>query len=165
MWDYFTVPESIEGTTLHADGAGPPYMEWVWQIPIHPHTISVGYVSPGEAVKEKRQRGLSIQDIFEAQLKQFPDLQGLCMTRQRNRLGPHRFVAVFLPGTAGPNWLVAGEAAAMVDPMTSNGVTAALRHADEASRLIIRFRNRRSIPRLPASMYSQRVLSLGKIFQ
>ena len=78
MWDYFTVPESIEGTTLHADGAGPRYMEWVWQIPIHPHTISVGYVSPGEAVKEKRQQGLSIQDIFDAQLKQFPDLQGLC---------------------------------------------------------------------------------------
>ena len=77
MWDYFTVPESIEGTTLHADGAGPRYMEWVWQIPIHPHTVSVGYVSPGEAVKEKRQRGLSIQDIFDAQLKQFPDLQGL----------------------------------------------------------------------------------------
>ena len=77
MWDYFTVPESIEGTTLHADGAGPPYMEWVWQIPIHPNTIGVGYVSPGEAVKEKRQRGMSVQDIFEAQLKRFPDLQGL----------------------------------------------------------------------------------------
>ncbi len=67
MWDYFTVPESIEGTTLHADGAGPPcYMEWVWQIPIHPNIISVGYVSPGEAVKEKRQRGMS---VFKTSLK------------------------------------------------------------------------------------------------
>src|SRR5580704_4966715 len=77
MWDYFTVPESIEGTTLHADGEGPPYMEWVWQIPIHPHTISVGYVCPGDAVKVKRQQGLSIQDIFEMQLKRFPDLENL----------------------------------------------------------------------------------------
>ena len=52
----------------------------------------------------------------------------------------------------------------MVDPMTSNGVTAALRHAAEASSLIIQYRNRKRIPRLPAAMYGQRVLSLGRFF-
>ena len=52
----------------------------------------------------------------------------------------------------------------MVDPMTSNGVTAALRHASEASRLIIRFRDRTTIPQLPAAMYSQRVLSMATFF-
>ena len=36
-------------------------------------------------------------------------------------------------GVAGTNWLIAGEAASMVDPITANGVTAALRHAAEAS--------------------------------
>ena len=39
---------------------------------------------------------------------------------------------------AGPNWLVVGEAASMVDPLTSNGVTAALRQAAEAAELIIK---------------------------
>jgi hypothetical protein len=58
IWDYFTVPESIEGTTLHADGAGPLYMEWVWQIPIHPNTISVGYVLPGRQLKRSGNEGL-----------------------------------------------------------------------------------------------------------
>jgi len=164
MWDYFTVSESIEGTTLHADGAGPPYMDWVWQIPIHPNTISVGYVSPGEAVKEKRQRGLSVQDIFEAQLKQFPDLQGLSHDPAKEPPRTTSFRCRVFAGTAGPNWLVAGEAAAMVDPMTSNGVTAALRHSAEASSLVIRYRNRPRIPRIPAAMYSQRVLSLGRFF-
>src|SRR5271170_7546890 len=164
MWDYFTVPESIEGTTLHTDGAGLPYMEWVWQIPIHPNTISVGYVSPGEAVKEKRQRGMSVQDIFEAQLKQFPDLQGLVHDPAKEPPRTTSFRCRAFARTAGPNWLVAGEAAAMVDPMTSNGVTAALRHAAEASRLIIQYRNRTGIPRLPAAMYSQRVLSLARFF-
>jgi flavin-dependent dehydrogenase len=164
MWDYFAVPESIEGTTLHADGAGPPYMEWVWQIPIHPNTISVGYVSPGEAVKEKRQRGMSVQDIFEAQLKRFPALQGLVHDPAKEPPRTTSFRCRAFAGTAGPNWLVAGEAAAMVDPMTSNGVTAALRHAAEASSLIIRYRDRTRIPRLPAAMYSQRVLSLARFF-
>jgi menaquinone-9 beta-reductase len=164
MWDYFTVPDSIEGTTLHADGAGPPYMEWVWQIPIHPNTISVGYVSPGDAVKEKRQRGLSVREIFAAQLERFRDLQGLLHDPAHGSPRTTSFRCRIFAGIAGPNWLVVGEAAAMVDPMTSNGVTAALRHAAEASRLIIRYRNRTSIPRLPAAMYSQRVLSLARFF-
>jgi menaquinone-9 beta-reductase len=163
IWDYFTVPHSIEGTTLHADGAGPLYMEWVWQIPIHPNTISVGYVSPGEAVKEKRQRGLSVADIFAAQLQRFPDLQGL---HDPDRAQPRTtsFRCRVFSGIAGPNWFVAGEAASMVDPMTANGVTAALRHAADASRLIIRYRDKTRIPRLPATMYSQRILSLAKFF-
>jgi menaquinone-9 beta-reductase len=164
MWDYFTVPESIEGTTLYADGAGPRYMEWVWQIPIHPHTVSVGYVCSGEAVKEKRQRGLSIQEIFAAQLKQFPDLQGLGNDSAKRPPRTTSFRCRVFAKTAGPNWLVAGEAAAMVDPMTSNGVTAALRQAAEAARLIIKFRERTRIPRLPASLYSQRVLTLARFF-
>jgi 2-polyprenyl-6-methoxyphenol hydroxylase-like FAD-dependent oxidoreductase len=164
IWDYFTVPESIDGTTLHVDGAGPRYMEWIWQIPIHPHTVSVGYVSPGEAVKEKRQRGLSIQGILDAQLKQFPDLQSLGRDPEKKPPRTTSFRCRVFARTAGPNWLVAGEAAAMIDPMTSNGVTAALRNAAEASRLIIRFRDRTRIPRLPASMYSQRVLSLARFF-
>lgn len=164
MWDYFTVPESVDGTTLYADGAGPRYMEWVWQIPIHPRTISVGYVCPGEAVKVKRQQGLSIQDIFAAQLQQFPDLENLYREPAKKPPRTTSFRCRVFARTAGPNWLVAGEAAAMVDPMTSNGVTAALRQAEEASGLIIRFRKRRSIPRLSASMYSQRVLSLARFF-
>jgi flavin-dependent dehydrogenase len=164
IWDYFDVPESVEGTTLHADGAGPRYMEWVWQIPIHPSMISVGYVSRGETVKEKRQLGLGIQDIFDAQLKQFPGLRGLTDDPARRRPRTRSFRCRVFGRTAGPNWLVAGEAAAMVDPMTSNGVTAALRHAAEASSLIIRYRNRKRIPRLSAAMYSQRVLSLARFF-
>jgi flavin-dependent dehydrogenase len=41
IWTYFNVPESIEGTTLYMDGH-PPYMEWIWEIPIHPNVIIVG---------------------------------------------------------------------------------------------------------------------------
>lgn len=48
LWEYFTVTKSIEGTTLYADGAAARYMEWVWQIPIHPNAVSVGYVCPGK---------------------------------------------------------------------------------------------------------------------
>jgi flavin-dependent dehydrogenase len=164
IWDYFAVPESVEGTTLHADGDGPQYMEWIWQIPIHPNTISVGYVSPGGAVKEKRQRGLSIQEIFRSQLARFPELQGLVDGAVETSPRTTSFRCRVFDKIVGPNWLVVGEAAAMVDPMTSNGVTAALRHATEASKLIARYRDRRCLPSLPTAMYRRRVVSLAKFF-
>jgi menaquinone-9 beta-reductase len=77
IWDYFPAPEPLEGTTLNADCEGPFYMSWVWQIPIHPETISVGYVASGEAVAEKRRQGMSLQDIFREQLGNFPALSQL----------------------------------------------------------------------------------------
>ncbi|MCP5028718.1 MAG: hypothetical protein GY929_20785, partial [Actinomycetia bacterium] len=36
----------------------------------------------------------------------------------------------------GTNWILVGDACAMVDPLTSNGVTASLRQADQAARII-----------------------------
>src|ERR1700733_10122324 len=47
IWGYFPVTTPSEGTTLYADGVKPPYMEWVWEIPINPDTISVGDVPTG----------------------------------------------------------------------------------------------------------------------
>jgi flavin-dependent dehydrogenase len=66
--------------------------------------------------------------------------------------------------TNGPNWLVIGESAAMVDPMTSNGVTAALRHAEEGSKIILRSRNRKRLPWLARTLYSRRVLYMANFF-
>jgi flavin-dependent dehydrogenase len=164
MWDYFSVPESIEGTTLHADGEGPPYMEWVWQIPIHANTISVGYVATGETIKEKRQQGLTIKDIFYEKLGRFADLRGLPETSHSAAPRTTSFHCRAYDKISGPNWLVIGESAAMVDPMTSNGVTAALRHASEASSLIVRYRNRKQVPWLQRTMYNRRVLDMAKFF-
>jgi hypothetical protein len=52
----------------------------------------------------------------------------------------------------------------MVDPMTSNGVTAALRHAEEASGLIVRHLERGRLPVFARGLYSWRVQELAKFF-
>ncbi len=67
-------------------------------------------------------------------------------------------------GVTGPNWIIAGEAASMVDPITSNGVTSALRHAQEASALIVRSRGKSELQYLARKSYSMRVLQLGRFF-
>jgi menaquinone-9 beta-reductase len=162
IWGYFPVTTPSEGTTLYAEGVKPSYMEWVWEIPINPSTISVGYVATGESIKARRQNGQTVEDILRAQLGRFPRFESLL----RSEISPlvTSFVCRMHGRVAGPNWMIAGEAAAMVDPMTANGVTAALRHASEASRLIIESRHRRRIPIVGGSMYSRRVLGLAMFF-
>jgi flavin-dependent dehydrogenase len=164
MWEYFPAPEPLEGTTLNADCEGPFYMSWVWQIPIHPETISVGYVASGDAVAERRKQGMSLQDIFREQLGHFAELRQLAQSSNADSPRTTSFRCRAYGKTNGPNWLVIGESAAMVDPMTSNGVTAALRHAEEAARIIVRSRNRRQLPWLSRSLYSRRVLYMANFF-
>jgi flavin-dependent dehydrogenase len=164
IWDYFPAREPLEGTTLSADCEGPFYMSWIWQIPIHPKTISVGYVDSGASIAEKRKRGMSLQDILREQMDQFPELRQLAQSAAA--ISPHTtsFRCRAYAKTNGPNWLVIGESAAVVDPMTSNGVTAALRHAEEAARIIVRSRNRKQLPWLPRSLYSLRVRYMANFF-
>jgi flavin-dependent dehydrogenase len=164
MWSHFAVPDSVEGTNLYADGVEPPYMEWIWEIPIHSKTISVGYVTTGDVMKAKRQQGLSVEDIFKTQLGRFPRFAPLLQTAETISPFVTSFRCRVHSNVAGPNWLVVGESASMVDPMTSNGVTAALRHAAEASSLIVQSRHRCQLPSLAAAMYSRRVESVAKFF-
>ena len=164
IWDYFHTPEPLEGTTLNADCEGPVYMSWIWQIPIHAETISVGYVASGESVAEKRKQGMPLQAIFREQLDQFPELHRLAQSSSEIAPRTTSFRCRAYGKTNGPNWLVIGESAAMVDPMTSNGVTAALRHAEEASKIILRSRDRRTLPWLSRTLYSRRVLDMANFF-
>jgi flavin-dependent dehydrogenase len=164
MWSYFKVPELVEGTSLYANGRKPPYMEWTWEIPVQADTISVGYVASGAAIKEKRQQGLSVEEIFKAQLGNFSRFRELPQSTQRAEPRVTSFRCRVHRKIAGPNWVVVGESAAMVDPMTSNGVTSALRHAEEASRLIVQARNRSELPRLGRAMYSRRAEGLARFF-
>lgn len=168
MWSYFRVEKSVEGTTLNAERASFSYLEWVWQIPVHPRITSVGYIAQAGTIREKRQAGQSLEAIFDEQIMRFPELAEAREQQKRSgeqaALRTISFRCRIHKNVAGSNWIAIGESAAMVDPMTSNGVTAALRHAAEASSLITRHRDRHSLPRLAAYLYSRRVTMLGRFF-
>ncbi|MFT4114607.1 NAD(P)/FAD-dependent oxidoreductase [Silvibacterium sp.] len=170
IWDYFEVEESVEGTTLNADQPDCEYLEWVWQIPVHPHVVSVGYVARAETIRDDRRAGRSLEEIFATQLARFPELAAARDEKQRSGEPPTLRTTSFRcrvhNEAAGTNWLAVGESAAMVDPMTSNGVTAALRHAEEAASLILRAhrKNKTSLPRLGTWLYSRRIAALGHFF-
>lgn len=164
IWDYFPAPDTVEGTTLHAFSGPGRYMEWIWMIPIHSDLVSVGYVAPGESVRGQRREGESVKAIYARQLERFSGLQRLLEQRAAGEPSTTSFRCRVCRGVAGANWIVIGEAAAMVDPMTSNGVTAALRQASEASKIIARYRDRLRIPAHAAFIYSWRVASVARFF-
>ena len=164
MWDYFSVTgPTVEGTTLYCASSA-KYMDWIWQIPIRPGLVSVGCVSTGEAIKQQRQSGLNVPQIYEARLKEFPALASLLTAAEPVAPRVTSFRCRVHKRVSGPNWLIVGEAASMVDPMTANGVTAALRHAQEAAALLIRSRNASRLPRTAAAAYAWRVSDVAAFF-
>lgn len=162
MWSYRKVPETLPGTTLHFEGERAGYLRWMWEVPIHSDTVSLGFVAPGEMVKTMRASGKSAAEIFTEQLEGFPRFQE-CPEDASAALHVTSFRCRVHKRVFGPNWLVVGEAAAMVDPMTSNGVTAALRHASEAAAILIGARGRRTLPWLPCALYSRRMQDLARL--
>jgi flavin-dependent dehydrogenase len=164
LWTYFAATQTVEGTTLYMDPRTSEYLDWVWEIPISPDTLSVGYVTTGVAIKAKREQGFSVDDIFQEQLKKHPHFESMLTAGPLGPLNITSFRCRVHKGVAGPNWLIAGEAASMVDPITSNGATAALRHATEAASLILKSRNREELPFLSRALYSSRILQFAKFF-
>ena len=164
IWTYFKVPQQVEGTTLYMDPMPTEYLEWIWEIPVSPDTVSIGYVLPGAALKAKREEGESVEDAFRQQLMKFPRFEPLLQEGPLRALDVTSFRCRVHLDCAGPNWLIAGEAASLVDPMTSNGVTAALRHAAEAAALVVKFRERGELPLRARRAYSRRILQTAKFF-
>jgi menaquinone-9 beta-reductase len=164
LWTYFPVADPIEGTTLYMEPAPSDYLNWIWEIPIQRDEVSVGYVATAEVIKEKRKQGTSVEAIFQEELRKFPHLARLLEAGKMPALNVASFQSRTYATPVGPNWFIAGEAAALVDPITSNGVTAALRHAAEASRLIVKSQKRKTLPWTGRFCYSLRVRQVAKFF-
>lgn len=162
LWNYFTVADPVEGTTLHTNCGCRSYMEWIWEIPINPTTIGVGYVAPANVIKAARRSGQTVEAIYAAALGRIPQLAALLPAAHLS--APHvvSYSCRVHRGFSGPNWAAMGESACMVDPMTSNGVTAALRHAQEAARLIVAARHRDRLPRLGRRLYTRRAADFSQ---
>jgi menaquinone-9 beta-reductase len=164
IWTYFAVAETVEGTTLYMEPLPTEYLDWVWEIPISPLVVSVGFVTTGAAIKVWREQGLGVEDIFRQQLLKYPRFEALLQAGALGLCSVTAFRSRVYDGVAGPNWFVAGEAASMVDPITANGVTAALRHAAEASALILKYRKQGKLPLRARISYNRRILQMAKFF-
>jgi flavin-dependent dehydrogenase len=164
IWSHLPTEQWGEGTTLYMVPSQGKYMEWIWEIPIRPGVSSIGYIAPGSSVKTQRAAGLGTQDILLCQCRRFRRLKQIVDRDPVPEGATTTFLCRTYEGVCGTNWVIIGEAASQSDPITGNGVTAALRHAEEATAFICRYRHRGRIPMMARKLYNHRVSTVGLYF-
>lgn len=162
LWFQVSAPMEAEATTLYLDHqAG--QLSWVWEIPIERNRTSIGVVMPTERFRSLRGVGLTPTEIVSRVLSDFPHFQGL-RDSDVGRIESRAFRSYVSDRTAGANWLMIGEAAAFIDPLTSLGVTAAMRTAAEAASVICAYQTNGSRRYRGLEDYDRRVRALADLY-
>ncbi len=138
-------------------------MEWIGRSLSVPASAALDILHPDRR-SVATIHGLKNSDLLAKQMQQFTRLRILAKDAPPERVAVTSFLCRTYRAVCGPNWIIIGEAASQSDPITGNGVTAALRHAVEASALICKYQHRESIPVLARTAYNLRVSGVGCYF-
>ena len=152
QWTYLPIPAEGEGTTLHLDGSAGP-LEWLWEIPIAPDVLSVGWTQPARELRRRAHASGSPAAAFVERVRRVPRLCAALQGRGEPEVLACAFQTYVHARTSGPNWILVGEAAAMIDPLTSNGFTFALRSGAHAAELLEDSLARPELPRVARRIY------------
>jgi halogenation protein CepH len=131
VWTYFQGGTQLEGkdqgnilTECHADG-------WFWVIPFSDGSRSVGFVGPNDAFV---QSDLGAEEFFEHKLDGSREAKRLL--DGATRCADYRVTkdwSYHASRFTGPGYLLAGDAAAFVDPLFSTGVMLAMKGGEAAA--------------------------------
>ena len=163
LWSYFDTPPLYDGTAFFVDNRD-RYLSWTWDIPISPSRTSVGFVLPADALRDQRRAGQSLDAIFREELARHPRFEPLLQPGAPLTIESTAFQPYVTSRVCGRNWLMAGEAASMPDPLTGNGVTSGIRHARHAADAIVASQGRGALTEGQRRMYSRHVFRLGHSF-
>lgn len=100
---------------------------WVWAIPLHNDTLSVGIVIPETMYNELTKKGMSPKEIFDAKLDLASETKKLLVGA--NSTSEVKFwndYSYYAESFATDNLRLIGDAAAFIDPLLSSGVHIAL---------------------------------------
>jgi len=164
LWIYLATPHDNPGTTFYVDSPAERYLSWIWEIPINPEVASVGCVLTAEFVKEQRRAGRSPREILRGRLALFPRFRPLLAGAAEVEVHSTAYQCHVHRSACGPNWLILGEAAALHDALTGNGVTAAFRHAREGAALVLAARSRGRLAAGQRRAYNRNLRRMGRMF-
>jgi flavin-dependent dehydrogenase len=136
LWCQHEADAAFEGTMLYLDDRDED-LTWAWLIPISTGRQSVGVVMSLSRFRALRDEGRSPAEVVADVSTGLPEFGNITPASVRG-LRSRTYRPVVSSRVTGVNWLMVGEAAAFSDPITSMGVTAAMRHAAEAAELILR---------------------------
>ena len=97
---------------------------WLWGIPLHDETMSVGLVLHKTTFKEKRQQSTSLKDIYMSAINECPLITNLLKsaTLASDNLQTEQDYSYMANSISGPGYFLVGDAACFIDPLLSTGV-------------------------------------------
>ncbi|HCP74996.1 MAG TPA: FAD-binding protein, partial [Ktedonobacter sp.] len=97
---------------------------WLWGIPLHNGTMSVGLVLHRTTFKEKRQQGHTAEQIYMDAINECPLIGDLLTsaTLISEQLKTEQDYSYMAESISGPGYFLTGDAACFIDPLLSTGV-------------------------------------------
>ena len=104
-----------------ANGAVPD--GWLWGIPLHDGTMSVGLVLHKTTFKEKRQQSKSIEEIYLNVIEECPLIAELVKPGKLvTKMKTEQDYSYISDRVTGPGYFLVGDAASFIDPLLSTGI-------------------------------------------
>jgi flavin-dependent dehydrogenase len=127
LWGYWTGTGRMSFAPEGAIANGAVPEGWLWGIPLHDGTMSVGLVLHKTTFKEKRQEHESLERIYLDAIEACPLIHdlvkpGKLVTNMKTEQD-YSYIAEKLTG---PGYFLVGDAACFIDPLLSTGVHLAM---------------------------------------
>ena len=162
LWSRVIAPMAFDGTLLCFD-SNSDELTWTWVIPVTEDRQSIGVVTSPNRYRALRREGQSKTGMLRDEFVRLSGLEGLA-----NKIDEPARIRSYRPFVSarvcGSNWMLTGESAAFVDPLTSIGVTSAMRHASEAAQVIISSNGSRAKDQRRLSNYDRRTRSVAHLY-
>jgi flavin-dependent dehydrogenase len=123
LWGYWTgtARMSFAPEGAIANGAVPD--GWLWGIPLHDGTMSVGLVLHKSTFKEKKQELNALEQIYMNAIQECPLIANLVMPGKLvSKLKTEQDYSYIASSLMGPGYFLIGDAACFIDPLLSTGV-------------------------------------------
>src|SRR5947209_7492110 len=124
IWGYWQGATRMTFAPSGAIAVGSVPEGWLWGIPLHNGTMSVGLVLHKTTFKEKRQQGTSAKQIYMDAINECPLIADLLSsaTLVSEQLKTEQDYSYMAESISGPGYFLTGDAACFIDPLLSTGV-------------------------------------------
>jgi flavin-dependent dehydrogenase len=123
LWGYWEGARRMESAPPGSIVNGSIDDGWIWAIPLHDGTTSVGVVQHKTSFKEKRQTLGSLESIYSTAIDECPLIKDLLEPgRLVSDLRTEQDYSYIAESLTGPGHIVVGDAACFIDPLLSTGV-------------------------------------------
>jgi flavin-dependent dehydrogenase len=125
VWGYWRGAGEMSFAPKGAIAVGSVDDGWLWGIPLHDGTMSVGLVMHKTTFKEKRQQGKTPEEIYHEAIKACPlltDLLKHASFEPGKGMHTEQDYSYMADEISGPGYFMIGDAACFIDPLLSTGV-------------------------------------------